>query len=168
MNNLVISNSIRFIILILVQVLVLDNVHFLGYITPYIYILFILLFPLNANRSVLLIASFLLGFSVDIFEGSGGIHAAACVCMAYTRSFALKSSFGVSYEYNVIKINEIPFGRRITYVGLLVFIHHTVLYVLEFFNFDHILLLLKTTLFSILFSSILIMISMVLFSRKSA
>lgn len=156
----------RFIVLILIQVLLLNHINFLGYINPYIYILFILLFPLTGNKSLLIFLSFLLGLTIDMFGDSGGVHAAACVFIGYLRPLILKFSFGVSYEYNSIKIHRTDLKNRMIYVTLMVFIHHLILFSLESFNMSHIQLILKYTLFSGIFSIVLIFGSISLFSRN--
>jgi hypothetical protein len=139
----------------------------LGYVNPYLYILFIISCPLDGNRSLLIFLSFLLGLSIDLFGDSGGVHAAASVFIAYLRSPILKFSFGVSYEYNMIRIDKAPLIERLTYISLMVLVHHLVLFILEIFSLSHILLLLKSTLFSGIFSVILIFCTLLLFSRKS-
>ena len=164
-NNFFI-NTMRFIVLILIQVLLLNHINFLGYINPYIYILFILLFPLTGNKSLLIFLSFLLGLTIDMFGDSGGVHAAACVFIGYLRPLILKFSFGVSYEYNSIKIHRTDLKNRMIYVTLMVFIHHLILFSLESFNMSHIQLILKYTLFSGIFSIVLIFGSISLFSRN--
>lgn len=126
------------------------------------------MYPLNGNKSLLIFLSFLLGLSVDIFEDSGGVHAAACVFIAYIRPVVLKYSFGVSYEYNSVKIKKAEPIERLTYVVSLVFMHHLVMFSLEIFSFKHISLLLKSTLFSSLFSIFLILCTMILFNRKTS
>jgi rod shape-determining protein MreD len=166
-SNLFFILSFRFIILVLIQVILLNHINFLGYINPYLYILFIILYPLNGNNSLLIALSFLLGLSIDIFGDSGGIHAAACVFIAYIRPVILKFSLGVSYEYNIIKIKNIDIRQRIIYISIMVFSHHIVLFLLEIFNLDHILLILKSTLFSSIFSFILILSTISIFSKKS-
>ena len=166
-SNLFFILSFRFIILVLIQVILLNHINFLGYINPYLYILFIILYPLNGNNSLLIALSFLLGLSIDIFGDSGGIHAAACVFIAYIRPVILKFSLGVSYEYNIIKIKNIDIRQRIVYISIMVFLHHIVLFLLEIFNLDHILLILKSTLFSSIFSFILILSTISIFSKKS-
>ena len=166
-NSEIITNILRFVILILVQVILLDHINFLGYINPFLYLIFILIYPLNGNQFLLILLSFLLGLFIDIFGDSGGVHAAACVFIAYIRPQVLKFSFGISYEYNMIKINKSPFVERITYISLMVLLHHLVLFSLEIFSLSHILLLLKSTLFSSIFSIILIFCTLLLFSRKS-
>lgn len=165
-SNQILTIFGRFIILVLLQVIVLNNINLGGYINPYIYILFIVLYPLDGNKTTLIFLSFLLGLSIDIFENSGGVHAAASVFIAYVRDFVLKYSFGVSYEYNNVKLNKATVSEKITYVGSIILFHHIILFSLEIFSFNHMLLLLKSTLFSGVFSFILIYGSIVLFSRK--
>jgi rod shape-determining protein MreD len=167
MNNEILSNGLRFIFVAALQIFLVNNIELFGYVTPYLYVLFILLYPINSSRELFLVLCFLLGFTIDVFENSGGIHAAACLCMGYLRPLALKTSFGVSYEYNTIKINDMPLGGRITYVAVLVFVHHLILYSLEIFDLDHTLLLLKTVLIGTLFSSVLLITTLILISRKS-
>ena len=167
MNNLFISNTVRFVFLILLQVLLLNNINFLGSINPYLYVLFILLFPFNGNRSLFLFLSFLLGLSIDMFEDSGGINAAACLVAAYIRPYILRFSFGVSYDYQAIKFSSTSIGSRFTYVAILILVHHFVLFMLEIFSFAHFLLILKKTLYSGIFTLILVFLSLTLFTRKS-
>jgi hypothetical protein len=167
MNSVILTNTFRFFVLLLLQVLLLNNINFLGYINPYLYILFIILFPFNGNQTLFLFLSFLLGWSIDIFEDSGGINAAASLIIAFIRPAILRFSFGVSYDYQTIKFSSTQLGSRISYIAILVFVHHFFLFLLEFFNFAHFLLLLKKTLLSGLFTIILVFITLTLFNRKS-
>ncbi len=166
MNNTIASNTIRFILLLLAQVVICNNINFFGYINPYIYIIFILLFPIRDTRLTLLIVSFLLGLSIDIFSDSGGVHAAASVCLAYARPVLLKSSFGMLYEHQSVKFNNTDTGSLITYVTTAAVIHHLILFSLEIFNITSIILILKKTLFSSIFTIILSVLIIILFSRN--
>ena len=85
MNKLVLSNITRFILLILLQVTILSNINFLGFINPYLYVLFILLLPLNLDHWKVIIYSFLIGIIIDVFQDSGGINAAASLVAAYLK-----------------------------------------------------------------------------------
>ena len=166
MNNIVTTNIVRFIVLVLVQALILNNINFLGYINPYIYILFIILFPIKNNRVLVIFLSFLLGLCVDLFLDSGGVHAAACVTIAYIRPLVLKFSFGMIYEHQTIKFSNTEFGQRLTYFAIMTFIHHLILFSLEIFNTSKILLILNKTLFSGIFTILLCLLITVLFSKK--
>jgi rod shape-determining protein MreD len=165
MNSVIASNSIRFIVLLLVQVILCNNINFLGYVNPYIYIIFIFLFPIKENRLVFLLISFILGMLVDMFSDSGGVHAAAAVSLAYARPILLKTAFGMLYEHQSIKFNHTDIGSLITYVTFGTLIHHFVLFSLEIFNISNILLILKKTLFSSIFTIILSVLIIILFSR---
>ena len=158
--------SLRFIALLLAQVVICNNINFLGYINPYIYIVFIFLFPIRDSRIVLLLISFLLGMLVDMFSDSGGVHAAAAVTLAYARPLLLKMSFGMLYEHQSVKFSNTDIGSLITYVGLGTLLHHFILFSLEVFNISNILLILKKTLFSGIFTIILSILIIVLFSRN--
>lgn len=166
MNSKLFSNIGRFVILVFLQVLILNNINFAGYINPYLYVLFLLLYPFTGNQSLFLFISFLLGISIDIFEDSGGINAAACLVAAFVRPNLLRFSFGISYDHQNIRLSATPFGAKLSYVFLMVLIHHFVLFSLEMFSVNHILLILKKTFFSSIFTAILILLSLTLFSKK--
>lgn len=166
MNSVVFSNILRFLFLILLQVLLLNNINFLGYINPYLYVLFIILYPFNGSQTLLIFLSFLLGLGIDLFEDSGGINAAACLVAAYIRPYVLRFSFGVSYDYQTIKFSNTPLGSRLSYIAIIVFVHHFVLFLLEIFSFAHLLLLFEKTLYSALFTMLLVFLSLALFKKK--
>ena len=165
MTSLFSINAFRFLLLLLVQVLVLSHINFLGYINPYLYILFIILYPIKNNRLLFLILSFFLGLLIDIFLDSGGIHAAASVTIAFIRPAALKFSFGAIYEHQAVKFGNIDFAQRFTYISILTIIHHFILFALDIFNFSKIILVLQNTLFSSIFTILLCILVTIIFSR---
>jgi len=167
MNSILITNSIRFIVLVLIQILILNHITFLGHINPYLYILFIILFPLKNNRILFLFLSFLIGITIDMFSDSGGIHAAACVTIAYIRPLILKFSFGTIYEHQTVKFNSIDFGAMFNYIAILTVVHHLILFSLEVFNISKIILILQKTLFSSIFTIILCVLATIIFSKKT-
>jgi len=166
MNSIVLTHASRFILLVLLQVLILSHINFLGYINPYLYILFIMLFPLKNNRVIFLLLSFFLGLTIDMFLDSGGIHAAAAVTIAYIRLVVLKFSFGAVYDHQTMKFSNVEFGSKLTYIVILTVIHHFVLFSLEIFNFYNIILILQNTLFSSIFTIILCLLTTVIFNRR--
>jgi hypothetical protein len=154
MNKTLFVNIFRFILLLTTQIVVLNNIDFMGYISPYPYILFIILYPVNGNKSVLLFSSFLLGIIMDMFCNSGGIHATACLILAYFRPYLFKFSFGLSYEYQTVKLNDSLTPERFSFILFSVIVHHFTLFLLEIFEIDFILDILIRTVFSTVFTTI--------------
>jgi hypothetical protein len=134
-----------------------------GYINPYPYILFILLYPVNSNRAGLLVASFLLGLTLDLFSNSGGVHAMACLVLAYFRPAFFRFSFGLSYEYQTIKINERLSPERFSFILIAILTHHIVLFLMEFFKFIFIVDILLKTIITSIFTFIITIIIIYLF-----
>ncbi|UGS20798.1 rod shape-determining protein MreD [Flavobacterium cyclinae] len=159
MNNSLI-NSIRFVVFLFLQLLIFNNINLLGYLNPYPYVLFILLYPVNSNKSVLLLASFAMGILLDMFCNSGGIHAMASLILAYIRPSLFKFAFGLSYEYQTVKIADKITPERITLLLLAIFIHHFVLFFFEYFRLDQILTVLMRTLSSSLFTFVICLLTL--------
>jgi hypothetical protein len=111
--------------------------------------------------------SFLIGITIDIFSDSGGIHAGASVCIAFVRPIFLKFSFGTMYEHNNVKFNNTEFGAKLIYIALLTVLHHVVLFYLEIFSISKILLVFQKTLFSGIFTILMITLISIIFSRKT-
>ena len=167
MNSILSINSVRFFTLIIFQVLICNHINFLGYLNPYIYILFIVLYPVKNNRLLFIFISFLLGLIIDLFLDSGGIHAAAALTIAYIRPLVLKFSFGTLYEHQTMKFDALDFGPKLIYISILTLAHHIILFYLEIFSMSKIILALQKALFSSIFTIILCILITIIFSRKS-
>ena len=148
------------------QVLIFNKIGFLGFINPMIYILFLYWYPIKQNRAVFIIVAFLLGFIIDIFSDTLAIHAASTLTIAYLRPAIMRFCFGVNYEFQSFKLASVPRIQQITYITLLIIIHHSVFFVLEVFNFDNFLLILKKILLVSIASTILCILLSSLFSVK--
>jgi cell shape-determining protein MreD len=140
--------------------------NFLGSINPYIYILFILIYPVKNNRLSFILISFVLGILIDIFIDTGGAHAAASVTIAYMRPVFLKFSFGAAYEYQAIKFNDADLLPRVIYFTLLILIHHFILFILIIFDNSKAGMVVSNALSTGLFTLFLALTLTTLFSRK--
>jgi cell shape-determining protein MreD len=157
----------RFLILIAIQVVILNHIYFGGYITPYIYPLFILMFPFDIKGWVLLVAAFFTGLSVDIFTDSAGMHASATVFMAFFRPFIIRMiSIRTDFEPGAEpRVESNGFGWVFLYTLLLIFVHHLALFLIEVFRLNEILQILVRTLLSTSFSVSVIMIAHLLIGK---
>lgn len=158
MNSTALVNIFRFIGLLALQVVIFNHINLFGFLNPFPYILFIILFPVNGNRAALLLSAFFLGLFVDMFLDTSGPHAAACVVLAYVRRSYFKLTFGLSFEYQTIKINDRLSPERFAFILLCIVTHHLILYLLEVFNFGLILQTLLNTLYTTLFTFIICII----------
>jgi rod shape-determining protein MreD len=137
MINSVIRFGILFIVLLLLQILLFNNIQFSGYINPYVYIMFIMLLPVEIPSWLLLLLSFLLGIMVDLFSGSPGMHASATLFAGFVRPAVLRMvAPRDGYELRA-EPSMLSYGFRwfVIYASLLVFIHHFALFYLEVFRF---------------------------------
>lgn len=157
MQIVVFRNIIRFVILVLVQVLVLDNIQFLGYINPYLYVFFILALPVRTPRWLSLVAAFILGLTIDAFSNTMGLHAFASVLIAFLRNPIIKLfttiDEGANPEPSFVSLGAWVYIR---YATVLVLIHHIALFFLESFSFVDVGFLLVKILLSTLVTLLLI------------
>ncbi len=168
MNNLIISNSVRFISLVLLQVLVLNNINLFGHINPIVYISFVFLFPFSKNLTSILFFSFSIGLSIDFFLDSGGINAASCLFIAYVRLPILKIILSKSdIEYQQFKIRDLSFIKMLIFVFVLTIIHHFIVFSLEYFSFNHFISILSKTIKTSLFSVFIIVSGIILLTKES-
>ncbi len=167
MNRENINSTLLFIGLILLQIIVLNNINFLGYINPYFYIFFIFLYPIRKDDVSILILSFLLGLFIDVFSDSGGINAAATLFIAFIRIPVLQSVIGKrEIEYGTMTIFKLPFPKMFLYVLVLTFIHHFIVFGMEYFKWSKFGIILINTFLTSIFTIILTLISFTFVMRK--
>lgn len=168
MINEIIKNLFRFVILVLVQVLVLKNIELGMYLIPFLYVLFILMLPFETPRSLLLILSFISGLIIDMFYDTAGMHAAASVFMGFCRPPVLKLfSPREGYEFGTkptIQYLGVPWF--ISYAGILIVLHHVVLFFIEAFRFSDFFFTLLKALTSSATTLMLVVVSQFLFYRN--
>ncbi|TXD46838.1 rod shape-determining protein MreD [Polaribacter sp. IC073] len=165
--NKTIYFGLLFVFLVFLQVFVLNNMLFLGYVNPYLYIIFVFLYPLKKSRFTFLLLSFLLGLSIDFFSDSGGIHAFSILTIAYLRLFFIKVFFRkYEIDYPFFSLNLEPFGKSFNYVVTLTVIHHFILFSLINFSFQNISHVILNTLYSSVFTLVLYFLSVYIFSKK--
>ena len=168
MINLLGRNIIRFIVLVLFQVLVLNNIQFSGYMNPFMYVLFILLLPFETPRWLLLISGFLLGISVDIFSDTLGLHASASVFMAFLRPYVLSViSPREGYESGTYpRVFYYGLTWFLQYAVILVVMHHVFLFYFEVFRFSEFFRTFLRVVLSSSFSIAIIVLSQYIIYRK--
>jgi hypothetical protein len=169
MKNNALRNIVRFTVLMIAQVLVFNNMNLGSYLNPYVYILFLLLLPANINKSLLLIIAFATGISLDYFGNTLGLHASACVFVAFIRPGTINLFFR---NYEFAKGEEpspfnIGWGGFVRYAIVMVFVHQLVFFYLEALSFSHFFqTLFRVMLSTILTLSIIVIIELIFSKRK--
>ena len=159
--------AIWFISLVLLQVFVFNNILFLGFINPYMYVVFVIFHPLKKERILFLFLSFLLGLSIDIFSDSGGINAFALLFIAYLRLFFIRVIFKkTEQDFAFFDLQQEPFGKVFNYVIILIIIHHFILFSLANFSTQNFSSVLLNTLYSSIFTLVLFFLGSFIFRRK--
>ncbi|MEI6822990.1 MAG: rod shape-determining protein MreD [Bacteroidota bacterium] len=168
MNNVFLKNSFRFFLLILLQVLVFDNINFRGYLNPYIYILFILLLPFETPKWFLLVSSFLIGFGIDLFSNTMGMHTAACVFIGYSRPGIISFvSTARDYEPGTTpSVRDLGITWFLKYSIIMVLLHHFAFFYLEVFSFHEFFYTFWRVIISTIFTIIFIVLGQYLFYKK--
>lgn len=161
----------RFILILGIQVVILNQIYLGGFITPYFYPLFILLLPFDTKGYNLLLVAFIVGLTMDMFSDSLGMHASATVLMAFMRPFIIQLiSVKTDFEQGTEpRMGIMGSGWIFMYTIILIFIHHLSLFMLEIFRFTEFGQTLLRTLLSTIASVALIMLAHLLLSnpRKS-
>lgn len=152
MINEIIKNTIRFILLVLLQVLIVQNIRLGPYIILFPYILFILLLPFETPKLVVLLIAFFTGLVIDMFYDTAGIHAAVCTLVGFSRHYVLKllsprEGYDPGLSPTIQSMGPVWF---ITYSAVIIFIHHLFFFYLEIFRFSEFF----TTLLRVFLSTI--------------
>ncbi len=136
--NLITQNIVRFIVLILLQILLINNLQFFGLCNPAIYVLCLIALPVSLPRWAELLIGFFTGLLIDIFSNTLGIHAAACTLLSFVRPLLIRRLVADND-----RLMGSPSGASIgmltytKFITILVLIHHTVVFALEAFSFHN-------------------------------
>lgn len=128
----------RFLLLLLLQVLLINNLQFLGVCHPYIYIFSLLVMPITLPRWADMLIGGVVGLILDMFCNSLGVHIAACIMLMYVRPYLIGAYVSdrerLTDEIDVRSIGVVNFVK---YTILLVLLHHTMVFFLTAWSVQH-------------------------------
>jgi rod shape-determining protein MreD len=160
--------SLVFVVSVLLQVLIFNHILIARVITPFFYILFILLLPFYTPRALLLFLSFMLGLTVDIFTNTPGVHASASLLTGFLRPGVLQliSSRETLESISEPRVRNMGFQWFAGYTSFMVIIHHLFLFFIEAFTFQGFFITLLRVILSSVLSVGLILLSQFIIFRK--
>ncbi|WP_437917757.1 rod shape-determining protein MreD [Sphingobacterium sp. LRF_L2] len=170
MGKVIIINSIRFIVLLLLQVALFKNIGYYNVASTFPYILFLFLLPIGLPNLLLFFIAFLTGLSVDAFYDSVGVHAASCVALALYRIFFHQITLEVELKdsFNTPSLGEMGVKWFLSYIFFGTLVHHFVLFVVETFSTSNFLYTLASIVLSSIFTiCIILLMSLLVYKRKS-
>lgn len=170
MAKIILFNIIRFLILFVLQVAVLKNMGYYNIAVAFPYILAILLLPIGISNFSVFLISFLFGLTIDAFYDSIGLHAAACVALAWFRIFFHNITLEADEQHSLITpdLSSKGFKWFSTYLLFATLIHHIILFSLEIFSFHDFFYTLGSSLLSSVCTIIVIfIISLLTFKKKT-
>lgn len=168
MVGTILKYGASFILLILFQGLILNNIEFGGYVVPFLYVIFIISLPFETPNWLVLILGFFLGLAIDSFSSTLGMHTSAAVFMAFCRYYLLKilAPRG-GYEFNTKpSVQDMGITWYIFYAVVLIFSHHLFLFYVESFKLTQFFYTLGRVFSSVFFTLVLVMVIQ-LFNYKS-
>jgi len=160
-------NLLRFFLLLMMQILIFSNINFSSFINPYVFPLFILLLPFETPRWLLMVLGFFSGLALDIFLGSTGMHAAACLLIGYLRPFLISIITPKGTEF---EISPNIYGQGLTwfavYLGVATSLYLGFYFLMEAATFLNFFFLLIKIILSAIVSVAFMLIFLYLFSSK--
>ena len=167
MSTNIFKYTLRFVLFVLLQGLILNNVNLFGYVHIYLYIIFLITLPVNISRELVLFIGFLLGISIDIFCDTFGIHAFATVFAAFARFYLLKLFAPKDdYESTIPSVASFGLGSFFKYSALMIVVHHSILFLMDYSSLINIEIILLQILFSSAFALLFLMLIQRFQARK--
>lgn len=165
MNNPIVRQLLNFIILLAIQVLILNHVRLFGFLNPNLYILALLLLPMDMPKSAQYLIGFVTGFVVDVFLMTLGVHTTACLLLMVIRPYVM--GLLSTNKKKDDKDAPIPSRKDIKWLSaftlLMVLAHQTIVTMLEIFSFQRFGLTLLSIILNTFFTSLLILCAEYLF-----
>ena len=168
-GKLIISNVWRFLLLMLLQVLVFNNIYLGGYINPCIYVLFIAMLPTSIGKLWPLVIAFFYGLSIDVSSNMLGFHTFACVLTAFARVMWFERIIMRDREEAILtpSLREGSYQQFALYWFLLLIVFYVAFYGTLVFSFRELPQILLSTLLSSVVTWILGIIYQTLFIKKT-
>jgi len=152
---------------VFIQIYILNQVLFNGYINPYLYIMLIICLPQITPRWFLIIFGFLLGLSIDLFSGSLGFHSTSCVFISFLKPSIEKIIIPkntISNEQDIL-MERLGIKMFSIYAFIMTSMHHITLFILAHFKISSLENLLGKIFLSITITVIIIIISQFFFFK---
>ncbi len=139
----------RYLLIMVLQVLLFDQLQLWGACHPYIYVLCLLMMPITLPHSADMLIGAFAGFIMDIFCNSLGVHMAACILLMYIRPYLIGVIVNDKDRLNEqISLHSIGMEALLKYTVIMVLIHHLTVFSLAAWSWSHMGFVLLETIVS--------------------
>ncbi len=139
--NTYVSYFLGLLLAVMLQVLLFNHLPLYGGVV-FVYVVALVKMPLNVNRNVQIVIGFLIGFLIDMFTNTHGMHSlTACTLMLF-RDPILHLYVGKEISYNEVNMSSMGIQQFTRFAITIFAIHALLLYFIEaftLFNFTVIL-----------------------------
>lgn len=142
----------RYILVMLLQVLLFDQLQLWGACHPYIYLLCLLMMPITLPPIADMLIGGIIGLIMDMFCNSLGVHTASCILIMFLRPYLLGVILNDKDRLNEqVSLRSIGMEAFIKYVVIMVVVHHLTVFSLAAWSWYHIgFVLLETVVSSVI------------------
>ena len=166
MNSQILKMIGSFVLLILAQVLLFNQINIFGFVNPMLYLLFLVMYPFDKNQTFYIFIGFILGFFIDFLSQTDGAHTIASLTVSYLRPIIMKYSYGLTSEKPKSLLTDPRKTNNFFFLLVFISIHHLIYFAIAYFSADAFLIIIKNSLFTIIFSLILILLISSLYRVK--
>lgn len=168
-SKTILINIFRWIVLLFVQIFLLRNLNFYSLSTPFVYVLFILVLPFGIPNLLLFCLAFATGLTLDAFYDTLGVHATACVALAFVRILFISVSVNRdAFDEPEPSLGNMGLKWFALYAILCIVVHHLFVFFLEAFKFSEFLYTLGRALASTAFTFFVILLVEFIFHNRKA
>ena len=158
MNSQILKMIGSFVLLIIAQVLLFNQINIFGFVNPMLYLLFLVMYPFDKNQTFYIFIGFILGFFIDFLSQTDGAHTIASLTVSYLRPIIMKYSYGLTSEKPKSLLTDPRKTNNFFFLLVFISVHHLIYFAIAYFSADAFLIIIKNSLFTIIFSLILILL----------
>ena len=166
MNSQILKMMGSFVLLILAQVLLFNQINIFGSVNPMLYLFFLVMYPFDQNQTFYIFIGFVLGFFIDFLSQTGGAHTIASLSVSYLRPIIMKYSYGLTSERPKSILTDPRKTNNFVFLLIFISVHHLIYFSIAYFSADAFLLIIKNSLLTMIFSLILILLISSLYRVK--
>lgn len=129
-----------FLVLVLLQIFLLDNISLGLYFHPLIYTAFIIMLPLDLEHVWVMLLATLMGLMIDLLTGMGGLNVVASTAIGFMRPMLLNAAVGhnTATDDTMPALHRLQAKNLVWYIILMVLAHSGIYFLLETMSLSNI------------------------------